>query len=56
MGRERRAKQGYSSAASECIRDRIATATGGIPEVVVDGRTGWLVPIDLLYPSDAADV
>jgi starch synthase len=26
----------------------IATATGGIPEVVVPGETGWLVPIDQL--------
>jgi starch synthase len=24
----------------------VGTATGGIPEVVVDGVTGWLVPID----------
>ncbi len=24
----------------------VGTATGGIPEVVVDGETGWLVPID----------
>ena len=24
----------------------VGTATGGIPEVVVDGVTGWLVPIE----------
>ncbi len=24
----------------------VGTSTGGIPEVVVDGETGWLVPID----------
>ncbi|MEY4102597.1 MAG: hypothetical protein RIR88_731, partial [Actinomycetota bacterium] len=24
----------------------VGTATGGIPEVVVDGETGWLVPIE----------
>ncbi|GAB3497211.1 alpha-maltose-1-phosphate synthase [Flexivirga lutea] len=26
----------------------VGTATGGIPEVVADGETGWLVPIDQL--------
>ena len=32
--------------AMACGAASIATATGGIPEVVVDGETGWLVPID----------
>ena len=29
-----------------CETAVVATATGGIPEVVVDGSTGWLVPIE----------
>jgi len=29
-----------------CGAPVIATATGGIPEVVVDGETGWLVPVE----------
>ncbi|MGL5810310.1 MAG: glycosyltransferase, partial [Nocardioides sp.] len=29
-----------------CQAAVVATATGGIPEVVVDGETGWLVPIE----------
>ena len=32
--------------AMACGAAVIATATGGIPEVVVPGETGWLVPID----------
>ncbi|MBO3129456.1 glycogen synthase [Dermatophilus congolensis] len=32
--------------AMACEAAVVATATGGIPEVVVDGRTGWLVDIE----------
>ena len=32
--------------AMACGAAVVGTATGGIPEVVVEGETGWLVPID----------
>ena len=34
----------------------VATATGGIPEVVVDGETGWLVPIEQVTDGSGTPV
>ena len=34
----------------------LATATGGIPEVVVDGETGWLVPIEQVQDGTGTPV
>ena len=34
----------------------VGTATGGIPEVVVDGETGWLVPIEQVQDGTGTPV
>jgi glycosyltransferase involved in cell wall biosynthesis len=39
--------------AAACGVPAVATRVGGVPEVVIDGKTGWLV--DHLVPEDFAD-
>ncbi|GAB7189637.1 glycogen synthase [Kineococcus sp. NUM-3379] len=42
--------------AMACGAAVVGTATGGIPEVVADGRTGWLVPIEQVEDGTGAPV
>ena len=42
--------------AMACAVPVLATATGGIPEVVVPGETGWLVPVEQLQDGTGTPV
>ena len=42
--------------AMACGAAVIGTATGGIPEVVVEGKTGWLVPIEQVQDGSGVPI